>query len=285
MSIPVSRKMDLTARAGIWGLALLVTGVFAAILGEIILNGAPGLGIAFVLEDPIDAGRGGGIRSILWATFLIMVVCLAVATPVAVATGILLAEFTEKFRYLAPFIRRSLDTLAGVPSIVYGLFGNAFFAVYLGLGFSILAGGLTLAIMILPFLIRAVETSLRTIPAEIRLVGAALALSRTTLIFRVLLPAALPGLAAGLVLALGRAMAETAALIFTSGYVTRFPESFLDSGRALSVHILDLALNIPGGTTNAYRSALVLVAFLACINFLFFRLSATLHRRNQGSQR
>jgi phosphate transport system permease protein len=163
-------------------------------------------------------------------------------------------------------VRRSLDVLAGVPSIVFGLFGNVFFCKVLGLGFSILSGGLTLACMVLPILIRSTEEGFRAVPNEYRLGAAALGFSRTTTLFQLLLPAAVPGLVVGLVLGIGRAIAETAALIFTSGYVDRMPESLLDSGRALSIHIFDLSMNISGGDANAYASALVLLLLLLLIN-------------------
>ena len=160
----------------------------------------------------------------------------------------------------------SLHRSSGVPSIVFGLFGNAFFCKTLGLGFSILSGGLTLACMVLPILIRSTEEGFRAVPTGYRLSAAALGLSRTTTLFHLLLPAAVPGLLVGLVLGMGRAIAETAALIFTSGYVDRMPESLLDSGRALSIHIFDLSMNVSGGDANAYASALVLIVLLLAIN-------------------
>src|SRR5262249_1418749 len=136
----------------------------------------------------------------------------------------------------------------------------------LGLGFSILSGGLTLACMVLPILIRSVEEGFRAVPDEYRVGAAALGLSRTATLRHLLLPAAVPGLIVGLVLGLGRAIAETAALIFTSGYVDRMPESLFDSGRSLSIHIFDLSFNVPGGDGNAYATALVLVVLLFLIN-------------------
>jgi phosphate transport system permease protein len=159
-----------------------------------------------------------------------------------------------------------LDILAGVPSIVFGLFGNVFFCKVLGLGFSILSGGLTLACMVLPILIRSTEEGFRAVPNEYRLGAAALGFSRTTTLFKLLLPAAVPGLVVGLVLGIGRAIAETAALLFTSGYVDRMPESLLDSGRSLSIHIYDLSMNVSGGDKNAYASALVLLLLILLIN-------------------
>ena len=120
--------------------------------------------------------------------------------------------------------------------------------------------------MVLPILIRATEEGFRSVPDEYRQSAAALGLSRTTTIFQLLLPAAVPGLIVGTVLGVGRAIAETAALIFTSGYVDRMPSSLFDSGRALSIHIFDLSMNVAGGNEKAYASALVLVAILLIIN-------------------
>ena len=136
----------------------------------------------------------------------------------------------------------------------------------MGLGFSILAGGLTLACMVLPILARTAEEAFAAVPSEWRLGGAALGLDRFAVFLRVVLPAAAPALLAGLVLGVGRALAETAALIFTSGYVDRAPSSWFDAGRALSVHVYDLSMNVPGGNDNAYSSALVLVLLLLGIN-------------------
>jgi len=191
---------------------------------------------------------------------------MAVALPVGVGAAVMLAEFSPADNLFGKLVRRSLDVLAGIPSIVFGLFGNAFFCVYLGMGFSILSGGLTLACMVLPILIRSTEEGFRSVPDDYRLGSAALGMSRTSSLFHLLLPAAAPGLIVGLVLGIGRAVAETAALIFTSGYVDRMPRSLLDSGRSLSVHIFDLSMNISGGDGNAYASALVLIALLLVIN-------------------
>jgi phosphate transport system permease protein len=146
------------------------------------------------------------------------------------------------------------------------LFGNAFFCKTLGLGFSILSGGLTLACMVLPILIRASEEGLRSVPQEYRSGAAALGMSRVATLFYLLIPAAVPGLLVGIILGLGRAAAETAALIFTSGYVDRMPSSLWDSGRAISVHIFDLSMNVAGGDSKAYACSLVLVVALLFIN-------------------
>ncbi len=257
---------DRLATIFVWSAALLVTSVFLWLLGGIVWSGAGQLSWSFLIDSPRNAGRAGGIGPILISTGLLLLVCLGVSLPIGLGTAILLAEFTSSTNRFGRLVRWSLDVLAGVPSILFGLFGNAFFCIFLGLGFSILSGGLTLACMVLPILIRSTEASFRSVPDEYRLGAAALGLSRTTTLLRLLLPTAIPGLIVGLVLGTGRAVAETAALIFTSGYVDRQPTSLLDSGRSLSVHVYDLSMNVAGGDANASATALVLILLLLLIN-------------------
>ncbi|MDV3352225.1 phosphate ABC transporter permease PstA [Leptothoe sp. LEGE 181152] len=266
--VNATKWLDYLLTLATWATAASITAVFLWIVLSIVGQGLGQLSLDFLLSEPMNAGREGGIAPILVSTLLILGVCLAIALPLGLATALLLAEFTVSDKRLGMWVRRSLDFLAGVPSIVFGLFGSVFFSKVLGLGFSILSGGLTLACMVLPLLIRATEEGLRSQPASYRQGAAALGLSKTTTLFKILLPAALPGLMVGLVLSMGRALAETAALIFTSGYVDRFPESLLDSGRALSIHIFDLSMNVPGGDGNAAASALVLLGVLLGLNGL-----------------
>ncbi|MEQ1440063.1 phosphate ABC transporter permease PstA [Fontimonas sp. SYSU GA230001] len=263
------------------GAALTVAVLFCWLLGDLAWHGLAHIDWAFLTEPPRDAGRAGGIGPILVSTGLILAVCLAVSVPLGVGAAVFLSEYTSSASAFGRAVEHSLDVLAGIPSIVFGLFGNAFFCIVLGLGFSILSGGLTLACMVLPILIRATEEGLRAVPTDVRHGAAALGLSRTRTLFGLLLPAAAPGLVVGLVLGIGRALAETAALIFTSGDVDRMPESLLDSGRALSLHIFDLSMNISGGNANAYASAVVLVVLLLAINLTASSLADRwLHRRS-----
>jgi len=263
----------------IWLTAALVSGVFVWLLADIIIHGLPKLSWSFLVEAPQNAGRSGGIGPIIVSTVLILGVAMVTATPLSLATAVLLSEFTRHDSVYGRLVRRSLDVLAGVPSIVFGLFGNAFFCIYLGLGFSILSGGLTLACMVLPLLIRTAEEGLQAVPNDYRLASAALGMSRSATLVHLLLPTATPALVAGLMLGIGRAVAETAALIFTSGYVDRMPGSLFDSGRALSVHIYDLSMNVAGGDANAYSSALVLILLLLIINTIALSLANQwLHR-------
>ena len=261
-------KHDTLPTLTIWTMAGLIGCLFAWLIGDLIWQGATHLSWEFVTTTPLDAGRRGGISSILVSTGLILLVCMSVALPIGLGAAMFLAEWTSETQSFAQFTRRSLDVLASVPSIVFGLFGNVFFCQVLGLGFSILSGGLTLACMVLPTLIRTIEQGFRALPHQYRLSAAALGLSKKTTLFQLLLPAAIPALLVGFILGLGRAIGETAALIFTSGYVDRMPGSLLDSGRALSIHIYDLSLNVPGGDQAAYATALVLIACLLILNSL-----------------
>lgn len=246
--------------------ALSVSGLFLWLLTDLLIQGLPKLSPAFLFEAPRDAGRAGGIGPIIIATGWIVLVAMSAAAPLALATAVWLVEFTRPDGIFSRFVEFSIDVLASVPSIVFGLFGNAFFCVYLGLGFSIVSGGLTLACMTLPILIRTVADGLRAVPDGYRMVAAALGMTRGSALVHLLLPSAAPALTAGLLLGIGRAAAETAALIFTSGYVDRMPGSLFDSGRALSVHIYDLSMNVAGGDANAHATALVLIIFLLIIN-------------------
>ena len=255
-------------KAMVYAAVLSVVAIFLWLLADVLWHGLAHVSWEFVSEMPRSAGRKGGILSILVSTAMVLAVTLVVAVPFALATAIWLSEFTRQGSRVAHFVRVCLDVLAGMPSIVFGLFGNAFFCGVLGLGFSILSGGLTLACMVLPILIRALEAGLSSLPHAWRQGAAALGMRHSAAIVHILLPAAAPALGAGLMLGVGRAMAETAALLFTSGYVDRMPSGWLDSGRVLAVHIYDLAMNVAGGDKAAYASALVLMGSLMVINGL-----------------
>ena len=277
----LGRPGDGLLGAAVWGTALATLGVFAWVVGDIVVRGLPELSIGFLIESPANAGRSGGIAPIVVSTALILAVCLATAIPIGVGAAALLAEFSRKDGVLGRFVRLSLDVLSGVPSIVFGLFGNAFFCVALGLGFSIVSGGLTLACMVLPLVIRATEEGFRAVPDDLRRAAAALGFSRSSTFLKLLLPAAMPGLGVGLALGIGRALAETAALLFTSGYVDRMPASIFDSGRALSIHVYDLAMNVVGGEPRARATALVLVTILVVVNTTAARITTRVSGRSE----
>ena len=263
---PRSAELDrMTAMAG-WLAVAAIVAAFGWLVFDIVRHGASEVSWTFLTDEPADAGRAGGIGTVLVSTLLVLGVCLAIAVPLGVATAIWLSEFARPGSRRVAAIRWSLDLLASVPSIVFGLFGMVVFCQMLRLGFSIAAGGLTLGCMILPLVVQTTFTGLQSVPDELRAGAAALAISRQSTLRHLLLPAALHGVVVGVMLGLGRAAAETAALIFTSGYVTRMPESLLDSGRTASVHIYDLAMNVPRGEVREYAKAAVLLLMLLLIN-------------------
>jgi phosphate transport system permease protein len=274
------RLRDASLGIAVWGSALIVAVAMAAIVGEVVYSGMGRISWEFLTSAPIRSGRSGGIGPILVSTMIILGICLAVVVPVGLGTAVLLSEFTRPQGSMGRSIRFSLDMLAAIPSVVFGLFGNAFFCIALGFGYSLLSGGLTLACMVLPFFISAAEQGLRSLPDDFRRGAAGLGISKVAAVRHVLLPAAMPAVVVGLVLAIGRALAETAALLFTSGYVDRMPGSLFDSGRALSIHIFDLAMNVPGGNASAHAATLVLVLLLLAINGTAYLLAdRLLYRR------
>lgn len=281
LSIKVQRR-TLFWDGLMWVVALFVFGGFLLMLFDLMRGGASAVTVEFLTESPRLSGRAGGIFPILVATFGIVGIATLVAPPIALGAALFLfSQVREKSGY-GVILGATLDTLAATPSIVFGLFGHVLFCEIFGFGYSILSGGLTLAAMVLPLLVRAVEQALRTIPLTTRMAASGLGLSQTTALIHVFLPAARRSLAAAWVLGLGRAFAETAALIFTSGYVARMPHSVFDSARSLSIHVLDLAMNVPGGDKNAAASALVLAGILGILSWVVLRLDDSL---NHGTVR
>ena len=241
---------------------LMLMGALGWLVVDLLATAWPRLGWELITELPRRSGRAGGISSILVSTFLIVLVCWAAVLPIASGAAIALADSQRPW---AQFVSVSLDLLAGLPSILLGLFGMILFGDLLGLGFSIACGGLTLACMVLPLVTRMFVAALQAVPASLTANAAALGLTRTTTLTRIIMPVALPGMVAAVALGTARALAETAALIFTSGLSDRMPTGSTDPGRTLAVHIYDLAMNVAGGDPSAAASACVLVSLLVLI--------------------
>jgi len=244
---------------------VMVFSVFIFFIYYILHLGLVDLDLNFLISSPQNMGRSGGIFSVIVSTFIIVLICLVFVVPVGVLAAIKISEMNEKLKGTR-LIKNSLNILAGVPSIVFGLFGALFFGEFLGLGYSLLTGGLTLACMALPLFISTTEQGLRAVPRPLVFSAQSLGLSHFSVLSKVVLPAALPSVIAAVALSIGRALAETAALLFTSGFSYRMPESLLDSGRSLSVHIYELTMNVPGGDASAFKTALVLLIFIGLIH-------------------
>jgi phosphate transport system permease protein len=239
---------------------LTVLAILVIILQDIVLNGLPAISWEFLTKPPLDSGRAGGIFPAIIGTLYLVVGAIAIALPLGVGAAIYLVEYTREGR-VTRLIRTGVDLLNGTPSIVFGLFGFAFIVLYLGVGVSMLAGQVTLALMVLPTVIRTTEETLKGIPASLREGSLALGATQWQTISRVVLPPAVPGIVTGAILSIGRAAGETAPIMFTAVvFSSRFlPDSVLDPVMALPYHLFILATNVPGSSANKYGTALVLL--------------------------
>jgi phosphate transport system permease protein len=212
-------------------------------------------------------------------TLLMTGLSLLIALPLGIGAAIYLVEYTGRGNKLVGIVRITSETLTGIPSIVYGLFGLLFFVTALGWRISLLAGACTLAIMILPIIMRTTEEALKAVPDTYREGSFGLGSGRLRTVVRILLPSAMPGILAGIILGIGRIVGESAALIYTAGTVAELPESVFDSARTLSVHMYVLASE-GLHTDKTYATAVVLLLIVLIIN----TLSALLARRLTGTQ-
>ncbi len=198
-------------------------------------------------------------------TIFITLISLLIATPIGIFTAVYLIEYAKKDNKLTPIIRTTTETLSGIPSIVYGLFGMLFFVTFLNFRLSILSGSLTLTLMILPLIMRSTEEALLSVENTFREGSYGLGAGKLRTIFKVILPSAMPSILSGIILAVGRIVGETAALIYTAGTVAQIPDNIFASGRTLSVHMYALsgeALH----SNEASATAVVLLLLVICIN-------------------
>lgn len=251
-------------KAVLFALALAVTGVLAGLLALLVVRGGPALSLDFLLGLPARAGREGGILPVIVSTTWLVGGALLISLPLGVGTALYLQEFAAD----GPLIRaiRSLtEALAGVPSVIFGLFGFSLFVIRLGWGWSLASGSATLALMVLPTVIRTAEEALAAVPRELKEGAAALGATRWEAIHRVTLPAAASGVLTGAILALGRALGETAAVLLTAGSHLGMPASPLDPGRPMAVHLYILATEgLSEG--RAWATALALVLGVLALN-------------------
>ncbi len=244
--------------------------VLLFIIGFVLEKGLPVVSFSFLFSMPKDMGRAGGILPTLVGTLLLPLLAIAIALPLGVGTAVYLTEYTRETR-LTRIIRFGTDCLAGIPSIIFGLFGFIFFVTTLKLGWSLLSGGLTLAIMVLPTIIRTSEEAIRAVPRAWREVSFSLGATRWETVTKVVLPNALPGIVTGVMLSVGRSIGETAAVIFTAGSSLRMPHSVFDSVRTMAVHFYIMARE-GISNENAYGTAAVLVISVLLINTLSYWL-------------
>lgn len=259
-----ARTSQSIAKVLIWTAAVLVIVILLAIILFILIKGLPVIDWQFLTQIPRNMGRDGGISSSIVGTLLVTAVAVLVATPFGVGTAFYLTEYTRETR-MTRIIRFSAESLSGIPSIVFGLFGFIFFVMYLGMGWSILSGGLTMAVMILPTIIRTSEEAIRTVPAPYRDVSFSLGGTKWQTITRSVFPSALPGIAIGIILSIGRCVAETAAVILTAGSALRMPISLFSPARTMAVHFYIMARE-GISIEKAYGTAALLILLILLIN-------------------
>ncbi|EUJ52212.1 phosphate ABC transporter permease PstA [Paenilisteria rocourtiae] len=213
------KTKDKIATGVFYFIALLIVVILAGLLGYILVRGVPHLSWHFLTSPPESFKAGGGIGPEIWNSFYMLLITMILSVPIALGAGIYMAEYARK-NWLTDFIRTTIEVLSSLPSIVVGLFGFLIFVLQMGWSFSVISGALTLTIFNLPLLIRVIEEALNAIPNTQREAGLALGLSRWETITRVLVPAALPAIVTGVILAAGRVFGEAAALIYTAGQST-----------------------------------------------------------------
>lgn len=259
------KRRSVILKGFVWGTAGITLLTVGFILAYILMKGIPHITPALFAWE--YTSENVSLMPALVNTLLMTVLSLCVAVPVGIGAAIYLTEYASKRKGLVGIIGITAETLAGIPSIVYGLFGSLFFVKFLGLGLSLLSGALTLSVMILPLIMRTAEEALRAVPDGYREGSFGLGAGRLRTVFCVMLPSAMPGIASGVILGIGRIIGESAALLFTAGSVAHLAANAGDAGRTLAVHMYVLSgegLHVG----QAYATAVVLLIVAMAINAL-----------------
>ncbi len=281
-----SRKRNLIQYLGFSLLFLVALGTVIPILmvvGYILVQGAPALSLEFLFDFPRDGMRAGGILPAIVGTFYLTLGTAIFSVPLGIGAAIYLSEYATENRWTR-LIRIAIINLAGIPSVVYGLFGLGLFVLFLNFGTSILAGSMTLSIMTLPVIISTAEEALRAVPHSFRVVSISLGATRWQTIRRIVLPQALPGVLTGIILGLERAAGETAPILFTVAafFLPRLPHSPMDATMALPYHLFVISTQVPGMPIEIqYGTALVLLAFVLSMNALATIIRSRARARRQ----
>lgn len=281
-----SARRYMTQRIGFAALvvaALLVVIPILFVIGAIVARGLPAISLEFIFGFPREGMKAGGIWPAIVGTLLLTLGTAVAAIPFGVGGAIYLAEYARDTA-VTRAIRLAIVNLAGIPSVVYGLFGLGLFVLFLRLGTSIIAGALTLAIMTLPIIISTSEEALRAVPVEFRTVSASLGGTRWQGIRNIILPQATPGIITGIILGLLRAGGETAPILFTVAafYLPRLPQSPLDQTMALPYHLYVISTQVPGMPQEIqYGTALVLLALVLSLNLVASLIRGYYRRRRQ----
>ncbi|SCJ21617.1 Phosphate transport system permease protein pstA [uncultured Roseburia sp.] len=243
--------------------AVITAFILGAIIIYILVKGIPNLSLDLFAWE--YNSENVSMMPAIINTILMVLLTLVIAAPIGIFSAIYLVEYAKRGNKLVTLVRMTAETLAGIPSIVYGLFGYLMFVVSLRWGYSFMAGALTLAIMVLPTIMRTTEEALKAVPDAYRDGSFGLGAGRLRTVFQVVLPSAIPGILSGVILSIGRIVGETAALIFTAGTIAAIPASVMNSGRTLAIHMYAL-LNEGLYMNQAYATAVILLVMVIIIN-------------------
>ncbi len=273
MKIKHKKPFDIFLSVITYGAAIIAVSVLVFLIAYIVVKGTPSL--KFSLFSLHYTSDNVSVVPAIVTTIETTLLSLIIATPLGICTAIYLVEYAKRGNKVVDLIRITTETLSGIPSIVYGLFGMLFFVTALGLGFSIIAGALTLSIMILPLIMRTTEEALKSVPDSYREGAFGLGAGRLRTVMRIVLPAATPGILSGIILAIGRIVGETAALIYTAGTVAQIPTKLTDSARTLAVHMYNISSE-GLHTDESYATALILLIMVIGINMMATSLARRL---------
>lgn len=262
-----AKMKDKLIYALFWLSGLIIVAILLSIVGYVLIKGFSVISLDFLLQSPRKAGAEGGIFTTVIGTLYLTLLALLMAVPIGTGAAIYLQEYASDQSRFARMVNLTAETLAGIPSIIFGLFGFVFLVILLNLGWSILSGGITLAIMILPTITRTAQEAILTVPVEYRENSLALGASKWQTTQKVILPFALPGIITGVILSIGRAIGETAALILTAGSSLGMPLSVFDPTRTMSVHLYLLAME-GISLERAFGTAFLVIVLIVIINFL-----------------
>jgi phosphate transport system permease protein len=278
VSARLTQKMALVC---IWATGAVAVLALAVIIGYVLYRGLPHVGWSFLTTPPRGGVSGqGGISTVIVCTIYLLALTMAILVPLGVGAGIYLAEYAPDNR-LTRLIRFGTEILAGVPSIVFGMFGFALLVIALQLHFSILSGALTLVCLLLPTMILTSEEAMKAVPRSYREAALALGATRWQTMWRVTLPAAVTGIATGVILCIGRAMGETAALYVTLGGTTGMPTSIFSPGSTLSLRLFTLA-TVTNNLDGAFAAGVILITVIVVINSVTTWLSQRFRARMTG---
>ena len=254
----------------LWTFTTVTVFILLFIIFYILKKGLPVVNFNFLFTNPVDMGKSGGIFPTIIGTISLTFGAILIAAPLGIGTAVYLTEYTRENKFTR-IVKFGSECLAGIPSIIFGLFGFILFVIKLQLGWSILSGSLTLSFMILPTIIRTSEEAIKSVPYIYREVSYSLGCTKWQTVTRVVLPSAIPGIMTGIVLSIGRSIGETAAVIFTAGSALRLPTSLFSSSRTMAVHFYIMAregISMP----NAYGTAAILIITILIINMVAYLL-------------